>query len=256
NAPLNRWFGRLWTFTGGWASYWWYHAHVLVHHKNLLAECDWTLPKYDSKGRHENLYVYMMLHWPWRYGLHLWRDYRAASPSRRRKFEKETAIFAVLWSIPFWIDPWMGLWLWVLPHFFANCRAMGPGMYLQHVDSVAKTETQPYSHSTTYTGKFFNLLNFNIGYHLEHHDYPQLHWSQLPALHRELLPELTAHGAKISHLGYHRGAGQVYLRDFLALFGRQRGQRPGNKHLKSCLRGRRAVKLMPFISHRQGVTAF
>ena len=29
---LNRWFGRLWTFSSGWPSFYWWHAHVVVHH--------------------------------------------------------------------------------------------------------------------------------------------------------------------------------------------------------------------------------
>ena len=36
-------------------------------------------------------------------------------PLERRRAVKELAIFLVLWSIPFWIDPVMALCLWVLP---------------------------------------------------------------------------------------------------------------------------------------------
>jgi hypothetical protein len=29
---VNRWFGRLWTFSGGWPSFFWEYCHVTVHH--------------------------------------------------------------------------------------------------------------------------------------------------------------------------------------------------------------------------------
>ena len=89
--------------------------------------------------------------------------------SLRRKSLRELAIFLVLWSIPFWIDPVMALWLWVLPHWIANALVMGSGMYVQHSGCVEKTPAKPVSHSTVFVSNFFNLTMFNIGFHLEHH---------------------------------------------------------------------------------------
>ena len=53
HALLNRWGGRLWTFSGGWPSFFWQHAHVKVHHANLLGDADWTLPKRRADGGFE-----------------------------------------------------------------------------------------------------------------------------------------------------------------------------------------------------------
>ena len=176
---LNRWFGRIWTFSGGWPSFFWEYAHVTIHHANLLTTDDWTLPKQNADGSFEDFRWYMFTHWPWRVMMHFWRNFIARRSLRRKAF-RELAIFLALWSIPFWIDPVMAIWLWVLPHWIANALVMGSGMYVQHAGCVPKSSARPVSHSTVFVSKFFNLTMFNIGFHLEHHDHPRVHWSELP----------------------------------------------------------------------------
>jgi beta-carotene hydroxylase len=208
---LARWFGRLWTFSGGWPSYLWRYAHVVVHHANLLhPERDWTVAKRRADGTVENLYIYMFLHWPWRYSRELWREFARATPERRREAIKETAIFLVLWSIPFWIDVKMALLLWVLPHWVANVWAMGPGMWVQHEGCVEIDGAQPHSHSNDHLSPAFNATTFNIGYHIEHHEYPNVHWSELPALHLRMREELIATGAHLQPVGYYGASARAY----------------------------------------------
>ena len=77
-------------------------------------------------------------------------------------------------------------------------------MYAQHVDCVAKSVLHPVSHSNTFLSRFFNLTTFNIGYHIEHHDYPAVHWSELPAFHQRLKNRLIEGGAHVLPFGYYR----------------------------------------------------
>jgi fatty acid desaturase len=84
-------------------------------------------------------------------------------------------------------------------------------MYAQHADCVPKSKALPYSHSNTFINKFFNLTMFNIGYHIEHHDHPMTHWSDLPSLHAQMKPELVAAGAHVVPYGYYR-SGQLLCR--------------------------------------------
>jgi fatty acid desaturase len=199
---VNRWFGRIWTFSGGWPSFFWEYSHVTVHHANLLGDEDWTLPKRKADGSFEDFRRYALAHWPWRYMVHLFRDL-ISRRSLRRNALREFTIFLALWSIPFWIDPIMALWLWVLPQWIANALVMAPGMYVQHSGCVRKCLAKPVSHSNVFLSKFFNLTMFNIGYHLEHHDYPRVHWSELPELHMRLKSDLIDGGAHVVPYGFY-----------------------------------------------------
>lgn len=202
---LNRWFGRTWTVSGGWPAYLWQYAHVTVHHRRLLEDEDWTLPRRRADGEWESFYAYCLLHWPWRYGAALLREYRNSSAGVRRRMARESAIFLALFSIPFWIDPWMGVWLWALPAWLANALVLAPGMVAQHAGRERPGPAHTYRHSNTFRSGLFNLTMFNIGYHAEHHTWPHVHWSELPALHDRLRDELRADGAHVVPFGYFRG---------------------------------------------------
>lgn len=203
---INRWFGRFWTITGAWPSYFWTYAHLTIHHKHLLDTEDWTLPRSDKSGRWENFYVYCLLHWPWRYVIHFVDEFR---PSRcgwaiTRRALRELVIFLVIWSAPFWIDVPMALLLWAFPQWLANVVVMGPGMYVQHAGCEKPSDDHRYRHSTTFVSAFFNQIMFNIGYHAEHHTYPSIHWSELPNLHEQIRDDLIEEQAHVVPYGYYR----------------------------------------------------
>lgn len=208
HAWMNRWATRLWTVSGGWPGLFWQHAHVTVHHAHLLEERDWTLPRRRADGSFENMYVYLLCHWPWRYAVHLWRDVRSGRLHGGRAW-RELLWFAALWSIPFAIDPWMGVWLWLLPHWIANCVTMGSGMYVQHAGCVAKSADAPLRHSNSFLSPFFNRTMFHIGYHVEHHDHPGVHWADLPAFHLAHRQQLIAGGAHFVGCGYYGAAARL-----------------------------------------------
>jgi len=204
---LNRWFGRLWTFSSGWPSYFWRHAHVVVHHPNVLnPEKDWTVPVRDANGRPEHLFKYMVVHWPWRYYKHLWSEFMHGPKARRNTAIKEFLIFLVLWSIPFWIDWKMALLLWVIPQWVGNCLAMGGGMWVQHEGCEEMSEAKPHGHSNDHLLWIFQATAFNIGYHIEHHENPLVHWSELPQLHLQMRDELVAAGAHLDPQHGYAGA--------------------------------------------------
>ncbi len=193
---MNRWFARLWTPVAGWPPLWWAHVHVTVHHAHLLEDCDWTLPKKDAAGRHESSLSYQLRHWPWRTARHFARDLRSGRFDRRRALV-DLAWFLPIWSIPFWIDPAMALWLWVLPQCFANIVTLNRGMYVQHAGCEAYPADPAARHSNDFLQPFFNRTMFHIGYHGTHHDFPWVHWADLPAHHRQVdsARAVTAAGA-------------------------------------------------------------
>lgn len=210
---LNRWLSRFWAFSGGWPGFFWEYHHLTIHHPKFMRSEDWTEPHFRSDGDFENIYRFALLHWPWRYAFHLWQDFRAGGRGAYtgRQALKELAIFGVLWSIPFWIDPMMALGLWVLPQYFANVVIIATGMYVQHVGCEEPSAEHPYQHSTTFVSPFFNLTMFNIGYHIEHHHAPSVHWSILPTYHERLKPNLIQAGAHVVPFGYYHWGFRLLL---------------------------------------------
>jgi hypothetical protein len=79
-------------------------------------------------------------------------------------------------------------------------------MYVQHSGCVEKTPAKPISHSTVFVSNFFNLTMFNIGFHLEHHEHPRVHWSELPKLHMRLKQEMTDGGTYVVPYGNYHAA--------------------------------------------------
>jgi fatty acid desaturase len=48
-------------------------------------------------------------------------------------------------------------------------------------------------------GRSYNMLWFNNGYHQEHHCYPQVHWTEIPAMREKMLPETERRVVKWMH---------------------------------------------------------
>lgn len=84
-----------------------------------------------------------------------------------------------------------GLLLWlaavVIPPFCSLSIIMFFN-YIQHVHADAWSERD---HSRNFTGKIFNFLFFNNGYHTIHHDHPGMHWSLLPAAHARIAASIA-----------------------------------------------------------------
>ncbi len=69
-----------------------------------------------------------------------------------------------------------------LPAFFSLWTIM-----LFNYDQHAHTDPfSEHDHSRSFTSPLLNFLLFNNGYHCAHHEHPGVHWSRLPALHREI----------------------------------------------------------------------
>ena len=77
----------------------------------------------------------------------------------------------------------LGLYVWffslILPAICSSTVIMFFN-FIQHVHTDAWSESD---HSRNFTGKWFNFLFFNNGYHTTHHDDPGMHWSDLPNAH-------------------------------------------------------------------------
>ena len=90
------------------------------------------------------------------------------------------ALYAVL-GVLLWID-WRSFLLYVfIPHRYAGWGIITMNL-LQHDGCDEESE---YNHSRNFVGSLVNWFTFNNGYHTIHHMQAGLHWSLLPAAHRE-----------------------------------------------------------------------
>jgi beta-carotene hydroxylase len=71
------------------------------------------------------------------------------------------------------------LFIWV-PHFYGTWGILSTNIF-QH-DGC--DENHPYNHTRTFKSFLLNFLTCNNGYHGAHHDKPGMHWSLLPAYHK------------------------------------------------------------------------
>jgi fatty acid desaturase len=87
--------------------------------------------------------------------------------------------------------------------------------YLQHAHA---SEGSRYNHSRNFVG-ISNLVWFNVGYHTAHHESEHIHWTELPAAHRQIDTHISPSLVERSLVRYFLGTlilGQV-LRRFRSL---------------------------------------
>jgi len=124
---------------------------------------------------------------------HMWRhrpddlaDWRRTRPLLYRQAVIErvvvigfvVALLAVDWrsTLNVFVGPWLfGQWFLVTINL------------LQHQDCDPASS---HNHSRNVTGRAINWFLLNNGYHTAHHNFPGVHWSRLPDVHRVLLPEV------------------------------------------------------------------
>ncbi len=187
-------FGHVLTIFYGYPTLMWVPTHNLNHHHFVNRPGDATATwRYTNK---HNLWV--ALTYP------LVSGYFQSVPIKEyiaRVKERKPKLYAsIRFQYIFWIGTYiamgilagclyhrqqtgLGLYVWffslILPAICSSTTIMFFN-YVQHVHTDAWSEND---HSRNFTGKWFNFLFFNNGYHTAHHDNPGMHWSKLPAAH-------------------------------------------------------------------------
>ncbi len=194
NKGANRWFGIWLSLFYGYPTFAWVPTHNLNHHKYVNREGDATIT-WRFTNRHNALVAITYFFVSSYYQGKPINDYIALAkkknPTLYRQILTQYAVwigvFAALFAVAVSLYGWgQGFYVWGfatgLPAFFALWTIMLFN-YDQHV------HTDPFSaydHSRSFTSTAVNFLLFNNGYHLVHHENPGVHWSKLPALHREV----------------------------------------------------------------------
>lgn len=163
-------------------------GHNLSHHKHLQTPKDNArTDKMRYKWNFLNQFLFFFVMIP---GIIKTESkfVREVGPHRPRWYKTYWTEVAILWI---WRITWLIVdWRYFLivlfiPNIYAVWGIFGTNFW-QH-DGC--DEHHPYNHSRNFSGKLFNILVCNNGYHGAHHMKPSLHWSLYPEFHdKEIKP--------------------------------------------------------------------
>jgi beta-carotene hydroxylase len=163
-------------------------GHNLSHHKHLQTAKDntrtWKM-RFRWNFLNQLLFFFVMIPGIIRTESRFVKIVGPEKPKWHKQYRVEVAL-SLLWKLIFLaLDPWRFLFLLILPNLYAVWGIFGTNFW-QH-DGC--DESHPYNHSRNFTGKLFNFLVCNNGYHGAHHMRPNMHWSLYPAFHeKEIKP--------------------------------------------------------------------
>ncbi|MGI9616413.1 MAG: fatty acid desaturase family protein [Acidimicrobiales bacterium] len=169
----------------GTASSWTTVVHCDVHHRHNNGQRDWTTVTQAPGFRWQAARIAT---YPAIVAARLWRErsrYLADNPAIARRVVGETVVVLTLVAIALVVSPVAALLYIVVPIVFGQWFLIAMN-YLQHADGTVGAELE---HSVNDTGRIFNFVLLNLGYHAAHHLNPGAHWSALPDLHRRYVAD-------------------------------------------------------------------
>ena len=183
---LNRLFQVVLTHTYGHPVSTFVPGHNLSHHKYVETARDVMR---TTKVRSQSNLLNILMFYPTVAPAILKNDAEFASGMKKRnprwyrQLMLETIALVTTSVVLLAIDPWRFLLFWMLPHFVGGWGIISTNM-LQHDGCDVAHRA---NHSRNFTGRFFNWLMVNNGYHGIHHEQPTLHWTLLPEAHARLI---------------------------------------------------------------------
>lgn len=183
-APLlNRGYEVLMFLQTGVLPYAWTLHHNLGHHKHYLDQdldpANWRMGnKLMSRVRYDLVNAALIYSHVCRIG--------RLNPSVYKRFKMWAVISLAVLSVFLFIDPVKALILFVVPMPIMYIGLLD-NTFMQHYDLDTDSH---YTASRNTTSRLYNLISWNLGYHTAHHIHPNVHWSQLPALHEQLQDQI------------------------------------------------------------------
>lgn len=188
-APLNRLSELCLSALQGHATHAFHVAHQHNHHRHCQGPQD-VARTWRFGGDHNHLWGYVLhplqaaaVLFP-HLGAHLW-------PLRQRRPRLffwvlcQWAAAPCVWALVLALDPVKALQYVLLPQALAMHTLLATN-YLQH----AQTDwSSPWNRARNFEG-WVNRIYFNIGLHTAHHLRGRCHWSELPALHERIRPQI------------------------------------------------------------------
>jgi fatty acid desaturase len=197
--PLNYAFSLLESVAIGFSQTFYTWVHLRHHEGNSDrpgpdgTTRDWlSIYRYGRDGEAESVWRYVFLGF--------FRDgggsiYKALK--RRRPFDAdwgriELATF-VLFVAAMALVSWKAVLFLVPFYYLGECLSQLNGYY----EHWRGNPDEPIAWGVSTYAPLYNLVWFNNGHHAEHHYRPAVHWTRLPALHREIAEEQRARGVHV-----------------------------------------------------------
>lgn len=163
-------------------------GHNLSHHKHLQTPMDsarTTRARFRWNILNQTFFFFLLMFEIMAAEQRFVKKMRKAQPRWAKQYLMETIVVFGL-KIALLIVNWkLAVLILIIPNFYATWGIFGTN-YWQH-DGC--DHTHPYNHSRSFTGRLFNILTFNNGFHAIHHMRPEVHWSLYPEYHaREVKP--------------------------------------------------------------------
>jgi len=168
----------------------WQLHHVLGHHRNYLDqskdESGWMREDGTTMGVIEYTLTIAATAYP--------RGYRVGKrfPRVQKQFITYTIVTFAIVAALVWFKPAAAMVVFVIPMVIS--LLFTAWVTYDHHSGLDSDDVFEASYNNT--GKIFNLLTGNLGYHTAHHYKQGEHWSKLPELHAKIVdkipPELIA----------------------------------------------------------------
>lgn len=156
-----------------------FRAEHLLHHAYLGARDgrDHQAP-YDSELGATGHLFWTKVEWLFFARAKPPRPHAPKMPKSLERWHYANAITTfALWPIFIWFNPSAFLYLFVSTFFAFRVSVVCMRRYSEHVGLAAGQPT------SSYYG-WLNWVSFFVGYHVEHHDFPNIAWYRLPRLRR------------------------------------------------------------------------
>lgn len=185
---LNRVYDVVLAVQSGVGPYTWVLHHNLGHHLNYLNqppcaspdESHWTRADGSQMGR-------------WEYTLHTFLHHQVdvykiglRHPRVLRSYLLMKVPCYAFMAAGFYLNPLMYLLVFFVPSLLTLMHTC----YATYEHHAGHSATEHVEASVNRENTLFNLLTCNLGLHTAHHMKPGLHWSELPALHARIRPQI------------------------------------------------------------------
>lgn len=185
---LNRAYDVVLAVQSGVGPYTWVLHHNLGHHENYLNqppcanpdESHWTRADGSQMGRWE-----YTLHTFWHHQVDVYRIGQRYPRILRRYLLMKVPCYAFI-AAGFLYDPLMYLLVFFVPSLLTLLHTC----YATYEHHAGHNATEHVEASVNREHPLFNWLTCNLGLHTAHHMKPGLHWSELPALHARIRPQI------------------------------------------------------------------